>query len=188
MCIFIGYPKGKKVSSSMTCLPKSSFESRDVVLDEERFHEFNSGEQSSKPNSEQLPFDPFTVQDVADNAKPNDGNDQQDPAENNVPEPAHHHQPVGETYEETFMRNVENLNPQRRRRPPARYDEELYNVEDLTADVSEPRSIKQAWSGDHCIQWKEATDPCLYLKSVKQQNAQIDFVILCLHVDDILLF
>ena len=53
----------------------------------------------------------------------------------------------------------QNLNPQRRRRPPARYDEELYNVEDLTADISEPRNIKQAWSGDHCIQWKEATDP-----------------------------
>ena len=95
---------------------KEFIRSRDVVFDEERFHEFNSGEQSSKPNSEQLPFDPFTVQDVADNAKPNDANDQQDPAENNVSEPAQHGQPVGETYEETFMRNVENLKSQRRRR------------------------------------------------------------------------
>ena len=137
---------------------KEFIRSRDVVFDEERFHEFNNSELSSKPNSEQLPFDPFPVPGVADSDNPYNANDQQDHAEDNVPEPAHHHQPVGETYEETFMRNVENLNPQRRRRPPARYDEELYNVEDLTADISEPRNIKQAWSGDHCIQWKEATD------------------------------
>ena len=31
-------------------------------------------------------------------------------------------------------------------------------------------------------------DPCLYIKSVKQQNCRINFVILSLHVDDILLF
>ena len=31
-------------------------------------------------------------------------------------------------------------------------------------------------------------DPCLYIKSVKRQNGKIDFVILSLHVDDILLF
>ena len=31
-------------------------------------------------------------------------------------------------------------------------------------------------------------DPCLYVKSVKQQNGKIDFVILSLHVADILLF
>ena len=31
-------------------------------------------------------------------------------------------------------------------------------------------------------------DPCLYIKSVKQQNGKINFVILSLHVDDILLF
>ncbi len=38
------------------------------------------------------------------------------------------------------MREVENINQQRERRPPRRYDEELYNcTEDLTADINEPR-------------------------------------------------
>jgi hypothetical protein len=32
------------------------------------------------------------------------------------------------------------------------------------------------------------TDPCLYIKSVKQPNGKINFVILSIHVDDILLF
>ena len=27
-----------------------------------------------------------------------------------------------------------------------------------TADINEPGNIEQAWSEDHCIQWKEATD------------------------------
>ena len=31
-------------------------------------------------------------------------------------------------------------------------------------------------------------DPCLYIKSIKQPNGKINFVILSIHVDDILLF
>jgi hypothetical protein len=43
---------------------------------------------------------------------------------------------VGETYEDTFMQEVQNLNPQRERRPPVRFDEELYAADNLTADIN----------------------------------------------------
>ena len=149
-CVFVGYPEGTKGFKLYDPSAKVFIRSRDVVFDEGKFHEFD-GEQSSKPNSEQFQFDPFTV-------NSDDVDDQQDAVENNIPDPAQqHNQPVGATYEENFMRNVENLDPQRQRRPPARFDE-LYAAEDLTADISEPRNIEQAWNEDYCVQWKEATD------------------------------
>ena len=116
MCIFIRrIPQRKKGSKFHAMTTKEFIRSRDVVFDEERFHEFNNSEQSSKPNSEQLPFDPFTVQDVADNANPNvrmiNKTLQKITFLNQ-----HSTTNQWETYEETFMRNVENLKPQRRRR------------------------------------------------------------------------
>ena len=130
MCIFLGYRKGTKGFKLYNPSAKVLIRSRHVVFDEEKFHEFHK-EQSLKPNSEQLPFDSFIVRNADDNANRNDVDDQQNAAANNIPEPKQHDQPVRETYEKTFMRNVENLNPQRQRRPPARFDEELYNTEEL---------------------------------------------------------
>ena len=57
------------------------------------------------------------------------------------------------------MREVENLNPQRERRPPQRFDDELYNcTEDLTADINEPSNINEAWTGKNSTEWKKATE------------------------------
>ena len=44
------------------------------------------------------------------------------------------------------------------RRAPSRYDEECHAADSLTADIDEPVNIQQAWTGEHCVQWKEATD------------------------------
>ena len=74
-----------------------------------------------------------------------------------IPELYNH--PVGANYEDNFMREVENLNPQRERRPPQRFDDELYNcTEDLTADINEPSNINEAWTGKNSAEWKKATE------------------------------
>ena len=57
------------------------------------------------------------------------------------------------------MREVENLNPQQVRRPPQRFDDELYNcTEDLSADINEPSNINEAWTGNNSADWKKATE------------------------------
>ena len=57
------------------------------------------------------------------------------------------------------MREVENLRPQRQRKPPVRFvEEEFYAAETLTADINEPSNIFEAWRGNHSTYWKEATN------------------------------
>ena len=74
-------------------------------------------------------------------------------------------QPVGASYEENFIREVQNLGPRRQRRPPVRLiaedndeKDECFVADILTADIDEPRNINDAWNGTHSSQWKEATD------------------------------
>ena len=58
--------------------------------------------------------------------------------------PVLYNHPLGANYEDNFMREVENLNPQRERRPAQRFDDELHNcTEDLTADINEPSNITE---------------------------------------------
>ena len=78
MCILVGYPKGTKGFKLYNTLTKEFIRSRDVVFDEEKFHEFNDGKQSSKTNSEQLSFNPLTFQNVAEDVNANE-DDHQDP-------------------------------------------------------------------------------------------------------------
>ena len=81
-------------------------------------------------------------------------------AEQPVPEPENHNQRVGATYEENFIREVQNLDAKRqKRRPPTRFDEEVYAAADnLTADINEPVNIQEAWTGEHSVDWKRATN------------------------------
>ena len=65
---------------------------------------------------------------------------------------------MGATYEQNFLREVENLNQPRQRRIPQRYEEMYVCVDDLTADINEPKNISEAWSSECNTQWKEATD------------------------------
>ena len=67
-------------------------------------------------------------------------------------------QQVGETFEETFMNEVRNVGERRIRRPPKRFDEECYVVNDLTAEINEPTNMDEAYSGEHSAEWKKATD------------------------------
>ena len=75
--------------------------------------------------------------------------------------PVLYNHPVGANYEDNFMREVKNLDPQRERRPPQRFDDELYNCTedmDLTADINEPSNINEAWNGKNSAELKKATE------------------------------
>ena len=160
-CVFVGYPDGTKGFKLYDLSTKSFIRSQDVIFDEKMFHDFSS-EHLSKPNSdpaeEEFLVKPLIVQTEADDRNANDADDQQPAAENDIPVHENHNNPVGETYEDTFMREVENLNAKRQRKPPARFDEELYTADDLTADINEPRNISEAWNGNYNVQWRKATD------------------------------
>ena len=57
---------------------------------------------------------------------------------------------VGETYEETFKRQVDNLGPRRQCRVPNRFHPDSCNlIESLTNDISEPRTVKEALQSEH---------------------------------------
>ena len=66
---------------------------------------------------------------------------------------------MGATYEENFIREVQNLDAKRQRKPPTRFDEEVYAAADnLTADINETVSIQEAWAEEHSFDWKRATN------------------------------
>ncbi len=158
-CVFVGYPEGTK-SNKLCDLEKKSFVcSRDIIFQERTFQNFKSKENQDFCHKDQFDLEGSVVGAIIN---PNDrgeevvNDDDEDDVEVNVPVP--YNRPVGATYEDNFMLEVENLNQQRERRPPRRYDEELYNcTEDLAADINEPRNISEAWTGDYRMQWKEAT-------------------------------
>ncbi len=155
-CVFVGYPEGTKGYKLYDLEKKSFVRSRDIIFQERTFHNFKS-----KENQEFYHKDDLEGSVVGAIINPNDRGEEvvndDDDVEVNVPVP--YNRPVGATYEDNFMREVENINQQRERRPPRRYDEELYNcTEDLTADINEPRNISEAWTGDYRMQWKQATD------------------------------
>ena len=64
---------------------------------------------------------------------------------------------VGETYEETFMRQVDNLGPKRQHRAPNRFHPDSCNlIESLTNDISEPKTVKKALQSEHSAEWRSA--------------------------------
>ena len=166
-CIFVGYPDGTK-GFKLYDLTKGTFiRSRDVIFEERTFHEFKrekSSEQNSElfhPPKENYRVDPPINQDEiqADDENVNvEDNGPQPILENNIPPPENDNNRVGATYEDNFMREVENIDQRRQRRPPQRYDE-LYNCsEDLTADINEPSNISEAWNGKNSAEWKKAAE------------------------------
>ena len=66
-------------------------------------------------------------------------------------------EPVGATCEETFMRQVNVLGPQRQRNVPLRFHpDSCFVIESLTSDMIEPKSVKEALSSEHSVQWENA--------------------------------
>eukprot|EP00794_Sanderia_malayensis_P011569 gene11569-biopygen9240 len=138
--IFVGYPDGTK-GYKLFDLTKGVFiRSRDVVFAEEEFHSFSNKES-----------------DDGDLIYP-DGWQSERAEEENQPQPEPLiNQPVGETFEDRFMHDVQQLGPQRDRRAPRRFYEEC-NTVSMTIDIDEPSKINEAWHGDYKKQWKEASD------------------------------
>ena len=167
-CIFVGYPSGTKGFKLYDLTKKGFIRSRDVIFEERTFHEFERPE-SSEQNceffyqpKENCPANPLINQDEIQADEENvhvEDNDPQPILENNnVPRPENDNNRVGATYEVENMREVENMDQRRQRRPPQRYEEMYVCTDDLTSDINEPRNLSEAWSNEHNAQWKKATD------------------------------
>ncbi|CAB3979521.1 effector candidate [Paramuricea clavata] len=64
---------------------------------------------------------------------------------------------VGETYEESFVKQVENLETKRQRKAPKKFSPDECNItESLTAENEEPQSISEALNGANASKWKQA--------------------------------
>ena len=138
--IFVGYPAGTKGYKLFDISTGDFVRSRDVVFAEEDFHDF--------VNERSVNTDLFYP----------DGRQSESAEEGNQPEPEMLiNQPVGETYEDHFMQEVQQLGSLRERKAPRRLIEEC-NTVSLTSDIDEPGTINEAWQGNFKRQWKEATD------------------------------
>ena len=130
--IFVGYPAGTKGYKLFDISTGDFVRSRDVVFAEEDFHDFVN-ERSANTDF----FYPKTLINQSESAE-----------EGNQPEPdTLINQPVGETYEDRFMQEVQQLGPLRKRKAPRRLIEEC-NVVSLTSDIDEPGTINEAWEGN----------------------------------------
>ena len=66
-------------------------------------------------------------------------------------------EPVGATYEETFMCQMNALGPQRQQYVPQRFHpDSCFVTKSLTSDIIEPKSVKEALNSEHSVQWKNA--------------------------------
>ena len=137
--IFVGYPDGTKGYKLFDVSNGVFIRSRDVVFAEEEFHDFTN---EKCANADSFYPDSWQSESAEEENQPQ-------------PEPPIT-QPVGETFEDRFMYDLQQLGPQRDRRAPRRFDEEC-NIASLTTDIDEPSTINEAWHGDFKKQWKEAT-------------------------------
>ena len=149
--IFVGYPQDTKGYKLYDLSSKRFVRSQNVIFYENNFHSFEQGNLRCDKNAVFHDFD--------ENDEPID-TAVEPVALENIPEPAEKFQPVGATYEETFMRQVQNLGTERQRKPPQRFHPEgcFVVTESLTAEIDEPKSIKEAINGEHSVQWKEAME------------------------------
>ena len=149
--IFVGYPQDTKGYKLYDLSSKRFVRSRNVIFYENNFHSFEQGNLRCDKNAVFHDFD--------ENDEPID-TAVEPVALENIPEPAEKFQPVGATYEETFMRQVQSLGTERQRKPPQRFHPEgcFAVTESLTAEIDEPKSIKEAINGEHSVQWKEAME------------------------------
>ena len=146
--IFVGYPEGTKGFKLYDPVVKRFLCSRDVIFDEGKFYNFKE-KNLSHSNVEIIDHDILHDEQNAENEVAS-----QDNMRDNAP--------VGENYEQRFLRELENLPQKRQRKAPQRLIEEeadcCYISDILTADIEEPKSLNEAWNGEYSIQWKEAMD------------------------------
>ena len=66
---------------------------------------------------------------------------------------------MGASYEETFMKQVQNLCTKRQRQAPTKFSPDECNLtESLTAENEEPQSINEALNGKDANKWKQALE------------------------------
>ena len=149
--IFVGYPQDTKGYKLYDLSSKHFVRSRNSTFYENNFHSFEQGNLRCDKSA--------VLHDFNENDEPID-TAAEPVALENIPEPAENFQPVGATYEETFMRQVQNLGTERQRKPPQRFHLEgcFAVTESLTAEIDELKSIKEAINGEHSVQWKEAME------------------------------
>ena len=67
--------------------------------------------------------------------------------------------PVGESYEENFMKQVRNLTTKRQRKTPKKFSLDECNItESLTTENGEPQSVHEALNGKDSEKWKRALE------------------------------
>ena len=146
--IFAGYPEGTKGFKFYDPIVKRFLCNRDVVFDEGKFRDFKEKELSYS--------NVHLINHVIFYDEQNDENEVagQDHMKDNAP--------VGETYEERFLREIETLPAKRQRKTPQRLIEEEIDYccisDAITADIDEPRTTEEGWNGEHSLQWQQATD------------------------------
>ena len=153
--IFVGYPQGTKGYELYDLKSKLFLRSRNVIFHEDKFHDF----QSNNVNNEK----DIILNELNESG---DGIELSDNAiEPTIPQVQPvlteqlvvNSEPVGATYEETFMRQLNALGPQRQRNVPQRFHpDSCFVTESLTSDIIEPKSVKEALSSGHSVQWKNA--------------------------------
>ena len=142
--IFVGYPLDTKGYKVYDLALKRFIRSRNVLFHEEKFHDFEL-------EKEQVVFQEIYESGIENIEQPTQTVQCEQPV---VPENV---QPVGATYEETFMRQVENLDPQRRRKAPHRYHPDGCLITDsLTIETDEPKTLSEALSSEHSGLWRDA--------------------------------
>ena len=176
--IFIGYPDGTKGYKIYDLAGGRFTRSRNVMFHEEKFHDFDD----NQPKFDDLVLVFQDEQDVQENVQENAvnttvpdnlpvGDVPENIAENNNnlemnrdlidPLPQ-----VEATYEETFMRQVQNVGAVRQRKTPNRLISDDANLTtsdqcylaSLTSELEEPKSFKKAMNNEHSVQWKNAMD------------------------------
>ena len=153
--IFVGYPQGTKGYKLYDLNSKLFLRSRNVIFHEDKFHDFQS---NNVNNEKDIIFQELNESgdgiELSDNAiEPTIPQVQPVLTEQLVV----NSEPVGATYEETFMRQVNALGPQRQRNVPQRFHpDSCFVTESLTSDIIEPKSVKEALSSEHSVQWKNA--------------------------------
>ena len=148
----MGYPQETKGYKLYDLNSKRFLRSRNVIFHEDKFHDFQSNNVNNEKN---IIFHKLN--------ESGDGIELSDVIEPTVSQvqPALNEQlvvnsePVEATYEETFMRQVNALGPRRQRNVRFHPDSCLV-TESLTSDIIEPKSVKEALSSEHSVQWKNA--------------------------------
>jgi transposase InsO family protein len=149
--VFIGYPLDTKGYKLYDIESKNFVRSKDVVFYENKFHDFEVVTKELIIR-EDIPEEKLSVD-----------HEQHHDAEDQVPVPSvpdiedeENLPTVGVTFQENFMRQVENLGPTRQRKAPERSrPDECYVAESLTAENEEPQSIEEALRGEHSNKWKQ---------------------------------